>query len=563
MTRKQTSETRSALLKQEPSIIYLQSAIRGFAQRQKTEELLNALYEHEDSIIMLQSFSRSILCNGKIGKLFLELEAHEDAIEQLQALARGNLVRVQFAEKQKFYQENMKKVIKLQSFIRGRQQGEAYKTLTSGKNPPVGTVKNFVHLLNDSDFDFDEEIGQLSIPFIKFHTNTTSEFERLRKTVVSQVRQNELAEQYIDQLDVKIALLVKNKITLDEVIKHQKHFGGHVGSLLTNKDITSKDPFDLKALNKTSRKKLEQYQELFFTLQTQPQYLARLFRKIRERAMPEQESKRVELLMMGIFGYAQKRREEYYLLKVISRSVKEEVDSCSDIQDYLRGNFFWSKLLASYMRSPRDRKFLRDLLSPLIKEDILEDNELDLESDPMQIYKSAINNEELRTGQRSRRRADIPREEAIRDPETRETFIHHLQRLRDIVDHFLLCMEENLHKMPYGVRYATQQMFDLLAARFPHEPQQHLLSIVGHWLWKAYIQPALLQPDTWGVVDRGLSPLQKRNLGEVSKVVGQIAVGRLFGGDNVYLQPINPYISEALGRIEEIWSKCEFYKTVS
>lgn len=94
------------------------------------------------------------------------------------------------------------------------------------------------------------------------------EFERLRKTVVHQVRQNELAEQYIDQLDVKIALLVKNKITLDEVVKHQKHFGGHVGNLLTSKDIASKDPFDLKALNKNSRNKLEHYQELFFVLQT-------------------------------------------------------------------------------------------------------------------------------------------------------------------------------------------------------------------------------------------------------------------------------------------------------
>ncbi|KAF2434792.1 putative ras GTPase-activating-like protein rng2 [Tothia fuscella] len=539
LERKRTAEVRSELLRQEPSTIELQSAIRGYLARQRTEELLNALYEHEDAIITLQSIIRSSICSRRIGILFMDLEAEEEMTEQLQSLARGNLVRVRFAEKMKFYKENMQKVVKLQSFVRGRQQGEAYKTLTSGKNPPVGTIKNFVHLLNDSDFDFDEEI----------------EFERLRKTVVHQVRQNELAEQYIDQLDVKIALLVKNKITLDEVVKHQKHFGGHVGSLLTNKELSSKDPFDLKALNKNSRNKLEHYQELFFILQTQPQYLGRLFKKLREKSMPEQDSKRTELLMMGIFGFAQKRREEYYLLKLISRAIKEEVDACDTVQDYLRGNFFWSKLLSSYMRSPRDRKFLRDLLAPVVKEDILENEGLDLESDPMQIYRSAINNEELRTGQRSRRRADIPREEAIRDPETRETFIRHLQDLRDIADHFFLCLEETMHKMPYGVRFIAQQTFDLLCAKFPHEPPQHLLTIVGHWLWKVYLQPALAQPDTWGVVDRGLSPMQKRNLSEVAKVVGQIAVGRLFGGENVYLQPINPYISDSLVRMDEIWTK--------
>jgi Ras GTPase-activating-like protein IQGAP2/3 len=31
--------------------------------------------------------------------------------------------------------------------------------IATGKNPPVGTIKNFVHLLNDSNFDFEEEIG--------------------------------------------------------------------------------------------------------------------------------------------------------------------------------------------------------------------------------------------------------------------------------------------------------------------------------------------------------------------------------------------------------------------
>lgn len=363
-----------------------------------------------------------------------------------------------------------------------------------------------------------------------------------------------MAEQYIDQLDIKIALLVKNKITLDEVVKHQRHFGGHVGNLLTNKELASKDPFDLRALNKNSRKKLEHYQEFFFILQTQPQYLARLFKKLREQGIAEKESKRVELLIMGVFGFAQKRREEYYLLKLIARSIREEVDICGSVQDYLRGNFFWSKVLANYVRTPRDRKFLRDLLGPLIKEYIMENEALDLESDPLQIYRSAINNEELRTGQRSRRMPDVPREEAIRDPETRETFIRHLQDLRDIADQFFASMEDSLHKMPYGMRFVSKQQFEALCAKFPHEDQQYILQIVGHWLWKTYLQPALVQPETWGVIDRGLSPLQKRNLGEVSKVVGQVAAGRQFGGDNVYLQPLNSYITEAIGRLEEIWT---------
>jgi Ras GTPase-activating-like protein IQGAP2/3 len=544
LIRHQHSKTQHLLRQEVETIQEVQSAIRGFLLRKNTFDLLGALHAHEDEIVAIQAHARALLCRSNVGLLFVQLEEVEDSIIMFQSLARGKIVRTEFEERRQHFRRNMEKVIKVQSFIRAKQQGEAYKILVSGKNPPVGTVKNFVHLLNDSDFDFDEEI----------------EFERLRKTIVQRVRENENAEEYIDDLDIKIALLVKNKITLDEVVRHQKHFGG---SLLSNKDFGSKDQFDLKALNKNSRKKLEHYQELFFLLQTQPQYLARLLIKLRDHAMPDSEFKKTELLVMSIYGFAQKRREEYYLLKLMARSIHEEIGRCDTLQDYLRGTFFWSKLLQSYIRSPRDRKYLRDLLLPLVKEDILENEELDLESDPMQIYRSAINNEELRTGQKSRRPTNISREEAIRDKETRDTFILHLQNLRDLADHFFICLEDTLQRMPYGIRFVAQQMYHMLCAKFTMESHQHILTIVGHWVWKTYIQPALLQPDTWGVVDRGLSPMQKRNLGEVSKVVGQIAGGRLFGGDNVYLQPINPFISESLERIEEVWANRKYPSTQS
>ena len=540
--RSQNASDLKTLSTHASKIISLQAKLRGYLHRKYQLDLFDDLLPELPQVVQLQAFSRAMMIRLDVGTLLNQLEEEEPSIEALQAAIRACLVRAAFAEKKRFFKQNMEKVVKVQSFVRARLQGQAYKSLTNGKNPPIGTVKGFVHLLNDSDFDFDEEV----------------EFERLRKTVVQHVRQNELADQYITQLDIKIALLVKNKITLDEVIKHQKHFGGSLGSLLTNSEISSKDPFDLKALNKNSRRKLEHYQELFFILQTQPQYLARLFRKIKEQATPEKECERTKHLMMGLFGYAQKRREEYYLLKLITRSIKEEVDNSPSIQDYLRGNFFWAKVFSAYIKSPRDRKFMRDILGPIVKENIIDNAELNLESDPMQIYLSAIENEQLRTGQRSRRNPDIPREEAIRDEETKRTFIAHLQDLRDIADQFFAALEDLLHKMPYGVRYIAQQMFHCLVSRFPNDEQGHILQIVGHWLWKGYLQPALLEPEKFGVVDRGLSQDHKKNLAEVAKVLNQIAAGRLFGKENIFLQPLNSYVGESIQRLGEIWGSRKY-----
>ncbi|KAL2169826.1 hypothetical protein VTG60DRAFT_5567 [Thermothelomyces hinnuleus] len=536
LTRNRISDLLEALDQEEDSIIQLQSRIRGALYRQQHHDFLDELAANEEEVSGLQSLARAMLLRDRVARVLDELEENEESIGELQAAAKAFIVRARFEAKRRHYNENMQKVVKIQSFVRAKLQGQAYKSLISGKNPPVNAVKNFVHLLNDSDFDFNEEV----------------EFERLRKTVVQQVRQNEMLEQYIDQLDIKIALLVKNKITLDEVVRHQHNFGGHASNLLANSTMASVNQFDLKALNKSSRKKLESYQQLFFALQTQPQYLARLFRRLREQGTAEKECKRIEHLMMGLFGYAQKRREEYYLLKLIGRSIREEVEACSSIQGYLRGNFFWPRLLHNYTRSPRDRKFLRDLLGPLIRNNIIEDPELDLESDPMQIYRSAINNEELRTGQPSRRPLDIPRELAIKDPETKALFIDHLRDLREICDQFLAALEDLLPRMPYGLRFVCRQTFEALCQRFQAEPQGRLLQIVTHWLWKFYLQPAVTTPENVGVMDRQLSPLQKRNLGEVAKVLGQIASGRQFGGENIYLQPLNAFVAESIDRLAEL-----------
>ncbi|PKK49232.1 hypothetical protein CI102_5957 [Trichoderma harzianum] len=521
---------------EEPAIIDLQSHIRGFLCRQYHYALLDELSSHDAETAQFQAILKAMMERARIDDLLTELLEEEDSIVIFQAAAKAFLIRLRFEEKKRFYEENMKKVIKIQSFVRAKVQGEAYKSLTTGKNPPVSAVKNFVHLLNDSDFDFNEEV----------------EFERMRKTVVQHVRQNEMLEQYIDQLDIKIALLVKNKITLDEVVRHQHTFGGTSMGLLANSTIASTNQFDLKALNKSSRKKLESYQQLFFSLQTQPHYLARLFKHIRVQVTAEKDSRRIELLMMSLFGYAQKRREEYYLLKLIARSIREEVESTTSALEYSRGHYFWTKLLANYTRSPRDRKYLRSLLGPLIRDNIIEDPALDLESDPMQIYRSAINNEELRTGRPDHRPLDVPREVAIRDPETRRLFIDHLRDLREICDQLFSSLEEQVHKMPYGLRFVCSEIFQALRQHFTREPPENLLQMVSHWLWKFYLQPAVTMPENVGVIDKSLSPLQKRNLGEVAKVLGQIALGRPFGGENIYLQPLNAFIGESIERLQQI-----------
>ena len=539
LARRKIGEQLGALEDQESQIRALQSLARASLERRRIYNDLTAMQNEETGIQDLQAFARAMLLRNHIGETLAEVEQYETAVVELQAACRAMTVRRNFQEKRRHYNENMQKVIKLQSFVRAKQQGESYKSLVNGKNPPLPVVRRHLHLLTDSTLEFEGEL----------------EAERLRRQVVESVRRNELVEGYVEGLDVKIALLVKNKITLDEVVKHQKHFGGSASQLLRHGTALGQHSggFNLKALNKSSRKKLTGYEELFFMLQTQPAYLARLFQHLTAKGVAEKESKSLDRLVMILFGYAQKNREEYCLTKLLTTAMQQLTRQSQSLDDFLRfqNGAFHHRLLLSYIRSPKDRSYLKTLLGGLIKNGICAQDHLDLESDPLQIYRALITNEELSTGRASSRPRDLPREVVIREPDVRPKYVEHLQELRDLCDGFFLSLEETLHKMPFGIRHLAAEQFAALREQFPRQDPAYLAMLVGNWLWKTYLLPALKEPEMWGIVDRGLSPLHRRNLGQVITVLGQVALGRLFAAENLYLQPLNNWVTESLGRWQD------------
>lgn len=526
LARRDYQEKRIILTENISHILQLQNIIRAGFLRKDISQLYSQLELISPSIIRLQSIFRGVIVRFEYDLLAEELEEELPSIITMQAQARGFLVRKDFNDRMRYFQANMDKVIKIQSFIRAKKQGDAYKSLITGQNPPISTVKSFIHLLNDSDLDFEQEL----------------ELEQARKKVIDEVRNNELLEQFINQLDVKIALLLKNKITLDELVRHRnKGVKGHLSA-------NAGDIFDLKALNKASRKRLELYQGFFYIIQTQSGYLARLFQKLRQNVITEKEIKDVENLVMTIFGYAQKRREEFFLLQLIGRSIREDMDVSDSPSSFMRGNFIWWRLVFALSRGSQERKQLRELLIQPI-ESIVDHTDLDLESDPSAIYRTCINNEELRTGHLSKRNPNLPVDEAIQDPETRQAFIANLQNLRECSENILKSVENGIDKLPYHIRFIAREVFRLSKIKFPHETEDKRLALVGHVIFVNYLCPAILAADNYGILKSALGPLQTKNLNEITKMLSQISSMKPFSKENVYLQPLNDYVKNCIMRM--------------
>jgi Ras GTPase-activating-like protein IQGAP1 len=77
----------------------------------------------------------------------------------------------------------------------------------------------------------------------------------------------------------------------------------------------------LKSLSKANRDRLEAYQHLFYLLQTNPTYLARLI-----FAMPQSRTtKFMESAVLTLYNYASNQREEYLLLKLFKTALEEEI----------------------------------------------------------------------------------------------------------------------------------------------------------------------------------------------------------------------------------------------
>ncbi|KAI1311958.1 hypothetical protein EDD11_003214 [Mortierella claussenii] len=515
------------------SIVRCQEIWRGALERKKFLARRNMLLQMEEFFVKVQAQGRGHLARRKCRARLQQLYRFEPQVVKIQAHLRGYLQRKRYQERQEHFYNNMDSIVKLQSLFRAKAAGDAYRSLTTGVNPPITTLKTFLHLLNDSDFDFEEEL----------------ELENIRQLVVRRIRENTQSDTQLNELDIKIALLVQNHITLDEVIKTTTSLTKKKQQRRMSMPVSAtSNPYTLKSLDRESRNRLVLYQQLFYLLQTQPTYFSRLFFMMSKTGLfTDRIKKQIEGVVLTLFGYAQNSREEYLLLKLFKQSIFEEVGEILNVNDFMRGNFMFVKMVMIYVRGAKERRYLRDLLGPLVRQ-VLEDDFLDLESDPLMIYKASINNEELRTGRPSERPLHIDHTEALADPETRTTFIHHLQELRLRTEMFLNAILESLPRMPYGIRYIAKEVGNALRSKFPHEPEENITKAVGNLIYYRYLNPAIVAPEGFDVIEGVVSPMQRKNLAEISKMLNQISVGKLFADDNVYLKPLNEYVGYAGAR---------------
>ncbi|KAM8736062.1 ras GTPase-activating-like protein IQGAP3 [Acanthopagrus schlegelii] len=528
VSRVSGSYSRSILWRSsEALIIGLQAVSRGFLIRQKLEARRGYLMSHTPAVIVIQSHWRRFVQQGAYRRRLQFLYMNWRAVVKIQSVVKMWLVRRKYRARLSFFRRNVGAVIKIQAFFRANRARDEYRMLVHSATPPLSVVRKFVHLLDQGDGDIREE----------------AELLRLREEVARTIRFNRLLEVDLNLMDLKIGLLVRNRATLQEVVSHCKKLTKKNKEQLSDMMDVGRSK-GLKALSRERRDRLEAYQHLFYLLQTQPLYLAQLI-----FLMPQSRSTSfMEMLVFSLFNYGSDRREAFLLLQLFTEALRYEIRlKVEQPQDVVTGNPTVIKMLVNFYRHARGQNTLRESLGPALQ-DVLLDRTLSIRTDPVEVYKTWINQTETQTGHKSSLPYEVSPGDALSHPEVQRRIDIAIINLKNLTDRVLKAITSNLHKLPYGLRYTAKVLRDALKTKFPAASDDELYKIVGNLVYYRYMNPAVVAPDGFDVVERSagstLQPEQRHILGSIARMLQHAAANKHFHGDGYHVRALNQYISQ-------------------
>ncbi|KAF7352695.1 Ras GTPase-activating-like protein rng2 [Mycena venus] len=509
LARQQHHGLRTALTQVQTivSVGGFQALARASIARNRHQELTRSLGFVAPDVVGFQAACQGALLRQDYYAWRDHLHRSEPIATLLQAMLRGAMLRKAFRTKMDYYRANLRKVVQIQSLFRAKETREQYRQLTMGTNVTVGTIKNFVHLLDDSEADFQDEV----------------KVERLRKKVVEAIRENQALESDLSDLDVKIALVVQNVQSFDGVIKARKR--GIDRAAAASLLAAHGDPFSgPNTLDKAARRKLELYQQLFYLLQTRGEYLSRRF---------------TERVTLTIFGFGQDRREDFLLLKLFQLAIRDEINSAQSIHEIIHGHPVYINVAVPYVR-PKQSTYVRETLQAVIRRVIdapaMGEPPIDLELDPSTIYRARIELEETHLGAPSGKRKDLNFRDALNDGPTRAVYIRALQTLQECTQWFLTALTQSLKRMPYNIRYLARETLIALRERYPDAPG-YVICCVHREIGRRKPSISFRTP-----IDRDA----RKNLDQISKVLTQITTGSEFDDDTPKYVPINQFVRTAI-----------------
>ena len=307
--------------------------------------------------------------------------------------------------------------------------------------------------------------------------------------------------------------------------------------------------------------KTQKYGNLLFLLQSEPRHIAHLCRLV---TMAEIDSL-LQTVMFTIYGNQYESREEHLLLTMFQSVLTYQFDHTQEYSSLLRANTPVSRMMTTYTRRGPGQTYLKDVLSEKINS-LIELKDVNLEIDPLKVYQTMRDQVEIETGSIPDSLPNgISQDEAEANPDVQKIIAPRVKMLTDIASAFLSTIIDGLDETPYGIRWICKQIRSLSRRKYPDAQDNTICTLIGGFFFLRFINPAIVTPRSYMLVEGHPEDQPKRTLTLIAKVLQNLANKPSYAKEK-YMEKLQPFISKNQERVNKfLLDLCEvsdFYESL-
>jgi Ras GTPase-activating-like protein IQGAP2/3 len=197
-----------------------------------------------------------------------------------------------------------------------------------------------------------------------------ADIQELKRQLVREIRHNRNLELDLEKLEKRIALLIQNRTSVQEIDRELKKVKK------VKKQPKQNESGEIYPGLDKDRKKLESYAHLLYSMQTEPKYFAELLYVV----SPEQMKRLLDKLLLTLFGDAFSPREEYLLLELFRLAIRKEIMNIANVnvlQEAGAASVIPTMVIA-YNRRKQGVEYLKSALGPVMKSLVEDESSLEL-----------------------------------------------------------------------------------------------------------------------------------------------------------------------------------------
>lgn len=390
------------------------------------------------------------------------------------------------------------------------------------------------------------QVGNLSVAEIQnllknqkedLETDWIAEIQELKRNMVSELRKNHQLERELWRLDKRIALLIKHRSNIKEIIA-----AAQKKAKAPKKD--GETQFHL------SPKQMEGYQNLFYLLQTEPHYLARLVTLVQ----PDKMEQFLDTVILTLFGDAFSPREEFLILSLFHIAISQETKANSNVAELLSMESVVPKMIITYNRRKQGHEYLKQIIAPIL-DSVTNIVDLNLELNIVQIYQAMITDIEIQTGAKSTLNRDLPEDQIAENPEVKALLKTRVEKCISICNLFFDGIVSSLNRLPYGIRWICKQIHNIAKQKW-NSSEDDIGKVLGYFVYYRFMNVAIVTPDSHALTGKDVSMMARRNLVVVAKVLQNLFSLNLFQQkQEKWMLPLNDWISSKIPLVRKYFEE--------